>query len=192
MKVSDKLQVMLGGPGKWTQQRVAERIGVSQSTVNRWMRGTEPEGHHRDALSDLYAEVMGYNLNKGMMRIHGVVRQGTEVTILDQAEQDWSEIPPKSDNGVSAIRVECDSLSPEFRWGSVIYYAHRTTPDELIGETAIVGLEGGRIVIRAVHYTDQKGKWMLTSMSAGPMRYTSVEWVAPITWIKPSSDYIPF
>lgn len=37
----------------WTQQDVAQRVGVSQATVHRWLTGTEPEGRNRDALLEL-------------------------------------------------------------------------------------------------------------------------------------------
>ncbi|WDR04247.1 S24 family peptidase [Devosia algicola] len=44
---------------EWTQMRVADRLGVSQSTVNRWIKGADPEGRHRDAIRDFYAEIFG-------------------------------------------------------------------------------------------------------------------------------------
>lgn len=43
----------------WTQQHVAERFQVSQSTVNRWLRGSEPEGHRRDAINATYDQFVG-------------------------------------------------------------------------------------------------------------------------------------
>jgi transcriptional regulator with XRE-family HTH domain len=42
----------------WTQARVAEFCGVSQSTVARWLTGKDPEGPNRDRLLQLYREVV--------------------------------------------------------------------------------------------------------------------------------------
>lgn len=43
----------------WTQARVAGRLGVSQATVSRWIKGQDPEGPTRDQLRDLHAELLG-------------------------------------------------------------------------------------------------------------------------------------
>lgn len=42
----------------WTQPRIAEYCGVSQSTVSRWIKGNDPEGPNRDRLLQLYREVI--------------------------------------------------------------------------------------------------------------------------------------
>ncbi|MER8811427.1 helix-turn-helix domain-containing protein [Mesorhizobium sp. M0965] len=44
---------------KWRQQKLAEYFGVSQSTVNRWLSGSEPEGHRRDAINQAYVQFVG-------------------------------------------------------------------------------------------------------------------------------------
>jgi len=43
----------------WTQAKVAQRLGVSQATVSRWIKGQDPEGPTRDQLRDLHAELLG-------------------------------------------------------------------------------------------------------------------------------------
>jgi transcriptional regulator with XRE-family HTH domain len=42
----------------WTQARVGEYCGVSQSTVARWLTGKDPEGPNRDRLLQLYRDVV--------------------------------------------------------------------------------------------------------------------------------------
>lgn len=42
----------------WTQARIGEYCGVSQSTVARWLTGKDPEGPNRDRLLQLYREVI--------------------------------------------------------------------------------------------------------------------------------------
>lgn len=44
---------------EWNQQKLAEYFEVSQSTVNRWLSGSEPEGHRRDAINEAYARFVG-------------------------------------------------------------------------------------------------------------------------------------
>lgn len=41
----------------WTQAKLAARLGVSQATVSRWIKGQDPEGPTRDQLRDLHAEL---------------------------------------------------------------------------------------------------------------------------------------
>lgn len=64
MRTIDRIRAILSLK-PWTQQRVAEELGVSQSTVNRWVKGAEPEGHNRDALLALHARLFnGQNPNE--------------------------------------------------------------------------------------------------------------------------------
>lgn len=42
----------------WTQAKIGEYCGVSQSTVGRWLTGKDPEGPNRDKLAQLYREVI--------------------------------------------------------------------------------------------------------------------------------------
>lgn len=57
MTIEQKIRAIIKATG-WKQQKVAEVFGVSQSTVNRWLRGSEPEGHRRDAIDVTYREVV--------------------------------------------------------------------------------------------------------------------------------------
>lgn len=43
----------------WTQSQIGEFCGVSQTTVGRWEKGTDPEGPSRDKLAELYEQVIG-------------------------------------------------------------------------------------------------------------------------------------
>ncbi|NGO50471.1 helix-turn-helix transcriptional regulator [Mesorhizobium camelthorni] len=55
MTIEQKIRAIMRATG-WKQQKLAVTFGVSQSTVNRWLRGAEPEGHRRDAINAAYAE----------------------------------------------------------------------------------------------------------------------------------------
>lgn len=45
---------------KWTQVRLAEELGVSQPTIQRWLSHTQPDGPNRDKLLALYEEGQGF------------------------------------------------------------------------------------------------------------------------------------
>lgn len=41
----------------WNQSKLGTRLGVSQATVSRWLKGQDPEGPTRDQLRDLHASL---------------------------------------------------------------------------------------------------------------------------------------
>lgn len=44
--------------GWWTQQQLADAICVSQPTVQRWLKGTVPDGNHLAAMADFFGVSM--------------------------------------------------------------------------------------------------------------------------------------
>lgn len=43
----------------WNQSKLGRKLGVSQATVSRWLKGQDPEGPSRDQLRDLHADLFG-------------------------------------------------------------------------------------------------------------------------------------
>lgn len=60
MTIEQKIRAIMKTTG-WRQQKLAEHFDVSQSTVNRWLAGSEPEGHRRDAINEAYEKFVGPN-----------------------------------------------------------------------------------------------------------------------------------
>ena len=58
MTPSDMIRAILKRP-EWNQAKLAEHFKVSQPTVHRWLKGTEPEGKHWDAIRALHAQASG-------------------------------------------------------------------------------------------------------------------------------------
>lgn len=58
MTIEQKVRAIMRAT-EWPQQKLAEYFGVSQSTVNRWLAGSEPEGHRRDAINEAYDKYVG-------------------------------------------------------------------------------------------------------------------------------------
>ncbi|AQS40918.1 MAG: Tol-pal system-associated acyl-CoA thioesterase [Candidatus Tokpelaia hoelldobleri] len=58
-EIEKKLRAILKETG-WTQMKLADRLNVAQATVSRWFSGSEPEGHRRDAINQIYSEIFAH------------------------------------------------------------------------------------------------------------------------------------
>lgn len=56
MDIEQKVRRLLIESGE-TQTQFAQRFGVAQSTVNRWLKGADPGGLYRDLINSHYAAV---------------------------------------------------------------------------------------------------------------------------------------
>jgi transcriptional regulator with XRE-family HTH domain len=75
----------------WKQEQLATELGVSQSTVNRWLasvKPSQPKGPHWDAINRLYAEKVG-------------ALKSEDATFHSRVEQKLARLPEK--NRVKAI-----------------------------------------------------------------------------------------
>ncbi|AEH88163.1 hypothetical protein Mesop_3721 [Mesorhizobium opportunistum WSM2075] len=57
MKIEEKIRAIMATTD-WKQQKLAELLEVGQSTVNRWLAGSEPRGDRRDRINALYSQVV--------------------------------------------------------------------------------------------------------------------------------------
>ncbi len=119
---------------KWTQQEFAKRVGVSQSTVNRWLKGAEPEGHHRDKIN-LLGEMLFEPANASeadgigvtLVRVKGHVQAGywAESWELDEVDQYTVPLPPDPEFATLKLHAaELRGQSMNKRWpeGTVIVF----------------------------------------------------------------------
>ena len=116
MNIFDKLEKILKQPD-WSQVRLAKQMAVAQSSVNRWsQRQSEPRGHYRDMIAEIYEGIFGDPGNSGVQEVPllawisaGAMTQdevsqeaiGT-VTITDLPEGDWIALRVK---GTSMDRI---------------------------------------------------------------------------------------
>lgn len=175
----------------WNQMKLAEHFNVSQSTVHRWKTGAEPEGHHRDAIRDLYAKEFGGPSVNPTRRVplKGKVGAGQEVYAIDDGGQDYVEAPANSKPETIAVEVSGQSMFPAYEEGTILYYSKLLPPFDMLNRRAVVQLADGRIFVKIVRNGTAPGLYTLTSINAlfPDMVDEVVEWAAPIDWIKPRS-----
>ena len=58
MKYKEKVNKLLAFSG-WSQDRLADLIGVSNVTMSKWIKGRrEPKGKHAEMIDEIYAELV--------------------------------------------------------------------------------------------------------------------------------------
>lgn len=185
MKISEKVRKLLQEP-EWTQQRLAERLGVSQSTVNRWIKGSEPEGHRRDAINQLYtAHFDEVALADTSVKLLGFVGAGQAVYPFDEADGGYVEAPPSKVASTMAVEVRGESMLPLYEDGTLLYYSKHLPPDDMIGRRVIAKLADDRVLVKTLRRGSERGLWTLVSLNAPDIEDVAIQWVAPIDWIKP-------
>ena len=184
MRPTDQIRAILKAPD-WTQQKVAARIKVAQSTVARWLKGgTEPEGDNRDAIGVLYEEVFSGDATP-KVPLKGKVGAGQAIYPLGGVDDDLVDAPPNASPSTVAVEVSGASMLPVFFDGWLLYYSRHLPPDAMINKIGVAQLADGRLLVKTIRPGLSAGLWTLISVNAEPIEDVAVEWVAPIDWIKP-------
>lgn len=189
MNIADKIKFILKETG-WTQSRLASELKTTQPTVNRWLtKGSEPEGHRRDAINDLYDDVYGsLTPDQRLVDLKGKVGAGQAVYAIDAADYDQKAIAPADAHpNTVAVLVSGDSMFPAFEEGTLLYYSKLLPPDAMVNRRAVVQLGDGRIFVKILRPGSTPRTWTLQSVNAqyADMIDEVVEWAAPIDWIRP-------
>lgn len=194
IKIVDRLHAIRKATG-WTQVQLAEHLKVTQSTVNRWFSGSEPEGHRRDAIISLYDEVIS-NGPKGsdgdIVPLMGYIGAGAEI------EPDFEQTPhegldqihvpfPLPDEMV-AFEVRGDSMLPVYKNGHVvIVYRDQKRPIEaFFGEEAAVRTSDGRRFIKTIMRGTPGVNLM--SWNAAPIENVHLDWIGEIFAVLPRTS----
>lgn len=186
---------------KWSQQRLAEKVGVSQATISRWEKGLDvPEDIHIRKLARL-AHVRPSDFRYGNAEINealtvpviGYIGAGESVITIDDHPQGQGiervSVPPGMDaEGLVALKIRGDSMRP-LRPGWSVYYRRDQlgVPDECINQVCVVQVLGGPLLVKEVRRGYTKGKYNLLSWAAGvePMEDQTIEWAALVVAILP-------
>lgn len=175
------------------QAKLADRFGVSQPTISRWLNGTPPELHHAAIIDgvarDLRLGNRKYGVNMATVPIVGYVGAGGSIS-FDGGQGPFGEadMPPKDGKpSLVAVIVRGDSMSGMLEDGWTIYYDNRRDPPDetLHAKLCIVGLADGRVLIKKLYPGRKRGHYDLHSVNAPALLDQPVTWAARITWIAP-------
>lgn len=179
----------------WTQAKLAERLGVGQNDVSRWLKGREPRGHTMEAIRSLASQhglledagrrqsipVMGY------VGAGGDVDPDYEQVPFDGLEQ--IELPQPIgllDDPVGFI-VRGESMMPRYNDGDVVLVERepQRSFQSLIGDEAVITTHTGRRYLKKIMPTDRRGHYKLVSVNA-PTIEATIRWASPVRIIIPS------
>jgi hypothetical protein len=184
MTPQQKVLAILALPD-WKQERLAEHLQVAQSSVHRWSTGAEPRGDKRDAIAELYDQLLGSDATTRQVRLAGYVGAGQEVYQFDEDGAGWVDAPPEADDRTQAVEVRGGSMLPLYEDGTVLYYSKQLPPENMSGKRCVVRLEDERVLVKTLRRGSERGLWTLMSLNAPDIEDVAVQWAAPIDWIKP-------
>lgn len=187
MTPTEKIRAILELDG-WKQERLADELGVAQSSINRWLHGkSEARGDHRDAINDLYIRVFMpvEGEPEKTVKLAGYVGAAQAVYQFDDGAAGYVAAPPGASDMTEAVEVRGDSMLPLYETGTLLYYSKQLPPEEMIGRRAVVRLEDDRVLVKTVRRGSQSGLYTLASLNAPDIEDVALQWAAPIDWIKP-------
>ncbi|MGV2099018.1 S24 family peptidase [Rhizobium sp. 21-4511-3d] len=193
--IPDKIRAIMAASG-WKQMQLAEHFGVSQSTVNRWLAGAEPEGHRRDAINAEYDRLADEGPKAEESDWHpvpvmGFIGAGAE--IMPEFEQvppegiDQVHVPFPLPDDMIALEVRGDSMLPVYKDGHVIvvYRDQKKPTSAFYGEDAAVKTTDGRRFLKTV----MKGSPItLMSFNAAPIENVALDWIGEIFAVIPKAQ----
>lgn len=160
-----------------TQAELADKIGLSQDKISNVKRGTRKLSSDE---STLISQVTGYPLpgENAALNVLGYVGAGAAVHPIDDGDPLYSlnieyPLPPGT---VGAI-VRGDSMFPIFEDGDLVAYSGETVlPEDALGETCIVQVSDGRLLIKTIRRGSEDGLYTLTSYNAPDIVDVPVDW----------------
>lgn len=166
--------------GDMTQSDLAKRVGVTQPTVSRWMKGQQPElDQHRKLVREagrLHLPKIVAALSAGEPPVADHIESSAILPEDEESPDKWTEIvgyvgagarayhyavghgalervprPEGANDKTVAVQIMGDSLGELFdRW--LVFYdeVRRPITQDLIGKLCVVGLPDDRVLIKKV------------------------------------------
>jgi phage repressor protein C with HTH and peptisase S24 domain len=182
---------------RWKQQQVAEYFQVSQSTVNRWLAGSEPEGPRRDAINAAYEDLVDHGPSSpaegSIVPVMGYIGAGAEI------EPEYDQVPPEGldqiwipvtlPDDLVAFEVRGISMLPFYKEGHIIVcYREQKRPLEVFfGEDAAVRTVDGRRFLKTIERGSGRGV-NLRSFNAPLIENATIEWIGEIFAVLPRTS----
>ncbi|MEC5289424.1 MULTISPECIES: helix-turn-helix domain-containing protein [unclassified Aurantimonas] len=195
MDMRTRVQRLIGAEwqgSKITQQRMGERLNVAQSTINRWLKGSEPEGDNRDALLAFYREVFPDEEidDADMIPIVGRAGAATDGKVAyADGQGHFGHVPRPRGASPNTVALEIHGGSMGYLAdGSIVLYSERhpmPLPD-MIGQAVIVGLPGDMVLLKRLLRGSEPGLWDLESINGPILPDQRVDWFSHIDFIVPT------
>ena len=146
---------------KISQQKLANNIGVSRSTVAMWETGgSQPDNesliklskYFKVSLDELLNNTSEINKSKGIkIPVLGKVQAGIPIEAVEYII-DWEEIAPEmaSNGDYFGLVVKGDSMEPRFIEGDVVIVRKQSTAET--GDIVIALVNGDEATIKKLKY----------------------------------------
>lgn len=184
-----KIRAIMKAQG-WKQLKLADYFNVSQSTVNRWLSGAEPEGHRRDAINAAYDELVDTAplTPRSEVPLVGYVGAGAVAHYYATADDGLGTAPAPEGATETTVAVEVrgESLGALFEhW--LVYYDDVRSPitHDMIGRLCVVGLPDDRILVKKIKRSKTAGLFHLLSNIEEPMFDQELLWGARVKSMMP-------
>lgn len=187
--IEQQLRAIMKATGR-KQQALAAHFDVSQSTVHRWLTGSEPEGQHRDAIRELYDQVLGVpeleNDVPSTVKVIGYVGAGAAAHFYSETDLGTAPAPDGATADTVAMEIRGESLGALFDHWLVYYDEVRSpvTPD-MIGRLCVVGLLDERVLVKKIQRAKTPGLYHLLSNTEAPILDAEVVWAARVKSMVP-------
>lgn len=193
---------MLSATG-WSQAQLAERIGVSQNDISRYLHGREPRGRTMEAIRKLAIQLDVLDDEADRQRIPIMGRVGAGGSVEPEIEQvpedglEQIELPPSAIIASSMVsdpigfQVSGESMYPRYGDGDILI-VERDQPwaiETMIGLHAVVVVyddEGERKrYVKKIMPGTRTGFYTLVSLNV-PSFEARIAWASPIRVIIPN------
>jgi transcriptional regulator with XRE-family HTH domain len=173
---------------------IARRSGVPPTTIYSYLDGKSDslKGTTEEKIAAAFdvpiATLFGGAPTQREVAVAFYVGAGAEVLAMNdgQGPFDYVEAPDYANEATVAARVEGASMGPWFDGWLVFYDDVRSpiTPD-LHGEICVVGLDGGRVLLKKVQPARSPGLYHLHSQFEEPITDVVIRWAAKVTGMRP-------
>ena len=90
----------------------------------------------------------------------------------------------------AALLCRGHSMTPRINDGEIVIYQRDSqTPEQLIGQDAVVGLEDGRVMIKTIRKGSAPNIWRLTSHNFPEIEDVKIEWCGELLAIIPKGKW---
>lgn len=182
---------------RWSQEKLARELDVTQPTISRLLAGAEAKWETRTKILALARRltVINNSTSDSLQNAEGVplvatVGTGGELHMLTEGEQELVPAPPGE--GILATMVAAkvigSGMMPMLDDGWTIYWdqAAGTLSDDLVGKLCVVCLIGGQILVRRLYRSRKNGRYDLHAVNAPALLEQALDWAARVCWILPT------